>query len=574
MWRHEDLWRTLGGGIDFITGEPLEDEWAQSRAGAEDDGMVRMAPAPLIHGAAMVATLACLFIGDTAVILPKFDPHAVWAAVQRHQVNVLSIIGDAMARPLMEALAAGDYDTSSLISLNSTAALFSPAVKDACAKALPNVVHQRGDRLDRDRLRRHRVRQRGRRAPGRPHGHGGPDVIVIDEAGGVCGPGQTGKLARGGHIPLGYYKDPVKTAEMFTEVNGGRYAVPGDWARVEEDGTITLLGRGNTCVNTGGEKVYPEEVEGALKSHPDVFDSLVIGVPDDRLGQRVAALIQLRPGAVADEAARAGACARPARRLQGAAHGLVRGCDRPHRVRQGRLPLGAPVRRGSSSRHPGSSRAGTLGNPEASKRKGIPCGRLFATCLASSIRSSASPRPSTSPPRSAGPAAWACSAASGSTTRPSWTRSWTGWTRIPTGVRTASTWSCPPGCPPKGAVSDLEAMIPQAHRDFVEQTLRDLGVPPLPDGAPGGEGVMGWLHSVARKHVEVALAHPARLIANALGPPPPDVIASAHERGMLVAALAGKAAARAQSGRRAAWTSWSPRGTRPAGIPARSAAWC
>src|SRR5579872_4654203 len=124
----------------------------------------------------------------------------------------------------------------------------------------------------------------------------GPDVIVIDEAGGVCGPGQTGKLARGGHVPLGYYNDPVKTAEMFAEVDGKRYAVPGDWARVEEDGTITLLGRGNTCVNTGGEKVYPEEVEGALKSHPAVFDAVVIGVPDATLGQRVAALVQVRAG--------------------------------------------------------------------------------------------------------------------------------------------------------------------------------------------------------------------------------------------------------------------------------------
>ena len=115
MWRHEDIWRTLGGGIDFITGEPLEDEWAQSRQGAEGAvdgrGMVRMAPAPLIHGAAMVATLACLFGGDTAVIMPKFDPDAIWAAVQRHQVNVLSVIGDAMARPLMEALAAGAATT-------------------------------------------------------------------------------------------------------------------------------------------------------------------------------------------------------------------------------------------------------------------------------------------------------------------------------------------------------------------------------------------------------------------------------------------------------------------------------
>jgi NAD(P)H-dependent flavin oxidoreductase YrpB (nitropropane dioxygenase family) len=99
----------------------------------------------------------------------------------------------------------------------------------------------------------------------------------------------------------------------------------------------------------------------------------------------------------------------------------------------------------------------------------------------------------------------------------------------------------PARVPAEGAVRDLEELIPPAHRDFVEQTLRDLGVPPLPDGAPGGEGVIGWLHSVARKHVEVALAHPARLIANALGPPPPDVIAGAHQRGMLVAALAGKA---------------------------------
>src|ERR1019366_7095226 len=90
VWRHEDIWRTLGGGIDFITGERLEDEWAQSRRGAESDGMVRMAPAPLIHGAAMVATLACLFVGDTAVILLKFDPDALWEAVQRHRVNVLS----------------------------------------------------------------------------------------------------------------------------------------------------------------------------------------------------------------------------------------------------------------------------------------------------------------------------------------------------------------------------------------------------------------------------------------------------------------------------------------------------
>ena len=131
----------------------------------------------------------------------------------------------------------------------------------------------------------------------------GPDVIVLGDDNKPVGPGQVGRLARGGHVPLGYYKDPVKTSAMFAEVDGKRYAIPGDMARVEEDGTLTLLGRGNTCVNSGGEKVFPEEVEGALKSHPDVFDALVIGLPDDLLGQRVAALVQPRPGAEPDPAA-------------------------------------------------------------------------------------------------------------------------------------------------------------------------------------------------------------------------------------------------------------------------------
>lgn len=131
----------------------------------------------------------------------------------------------------------------------------------------------------------------------------GPDVLVLDEHNRPVGPGEVGRLARGGHVPLGYYKDPAKTAQMLVEVDGKRYAVPGDWARVEEDGSVTLLGRGNTCVNTGGEKVFPEEVEGALKSYPGVFDALVIGIPDERLGQSVAALVQPREGAAVDLAA-------------------------------------------------------------------------------------------------------------------------------------------------------------------------------------------------------------------------------------------------------------------------------
>jgi 3-oxocholest-4-en-26-oate---CoA ligase len=300
MWRHEDIWRTLGGGIDFITGVPLADEWEQSRKGLEAGEFVKLCAAPLIHGNAQVAALAGLFAGETIVLLPAFDAREIWRAIQRRQVNVLVIIGDAMARPLVEAYLAGGYDASSLVAMSSSAALFSPAVKDACAKALPDVVITEAIGSTETGFAGISFVSAGEPHLGGPTVMAGPDVIVVDDDGGVARPGQVGRLARGGHVPLGYYKDPARTAAMFAEVNGKRYAVPGDMARVEDDGSVTLLGRGHTCVNTGGEKVFPEEVEGALKSHPDVFDALVIGVPDELLGQRVAALVQLRPGAAAD----------------------------------------------------------------------------------------------------------------------------------------------------------------------------------------------------------------------------------------------------------------------------------
>ena len=300
MWRSEDIWRTLGGGIDFVTGIPLGDEWQQSRRGLETTALVRLCAAPLIHGAAQVATLAALFGGDTVVLPPRFDAHEIWRAVERHKVNVMLVIGDAMARPLIEAYHAGGYDASSLVAISSSAALFSPVVKDACTAALPNVFITEAIGSTETGFTGLGLVTAGAQQRGGPTVKPGPDVIVLDDQGGRAGPGQVGRMARAGHVPLGYYKDPAKTAAMFAEVDGKRYAVPGDLARVEADGSVTLLGRGNTCVNTGGEKVFPEEVEGALKSHPDVFDALVIGVPDERLGQSVAALVQPREGHTID----------------------------------------------------------------------------------------------------------------------------------------------------------------------------------------------------------------------------------------------------------------------------------
>jgi 3-oxocholest-4-en-26-oate---CoA ligase len=296
LWRHEDVWRTLGGGIDFVTGALTADEWEQSRRGLDNAGLVKFCAAPLIHGNAQWAALAGLFAGDTVVVLPHFDADQVWLAVQRHRVNVLVIIGDAMARPLIEAYRSGDYDASSLLAVSSSAALFSPVVKDACLAALPNVVFTDAIGASETGFTGLSFVTAGAEQRGGPSVTPGPHTIVLDESGRRAGPGQTGRLARGGYIPLGYYNDPVKTAAMFTEVDGERFVVPGDMARVESDGTITLLGRGDTCVNTGGEKVFPEEVEGALKSHAGVFDALVIGIADDLLGQRVAALVQPRDG--------------------------------------------------------------------------------------------------------------------------------------------------------------------------------------------------------------------------------------------------------------------------------------
>jgi acyl-CoA synthetase (AMP-forming)/AMP-acid ligase II len=178
--------------------------------------------------------------------------------------------------------------------------LFSQPVKDAVFAAMPNVVITDAIGSSETGFTGLSFANRGGHQEGGPRVSPGPNTIVIDDNGRPVGPGEIGRIGRGGHVPLGYYKDPVKTAAMFVEVDGVRYVVPGDFARVEVDGTMTLLGRGSASVNTGGEKVFPEEVEGAIKAHPKVFDAIVIGIPDELLGQRVAAIVQPREGEKVD----------------------------------------------------------------------------------------------------------------------------------------------------------------------------------------------------------------------------------------------------------------------------------
>jgi acyl-CoA synthetase (AMP-forming)/AMP-acid ligase II len=301
VYRHEDVWRVLGGGIDFQTGERVEDEWTQARKGAEAPAPgVSFPIAPLMHGAAQWGTLGGLFNGNTVALIPRFDPHEVWKTVESEKVNTIAVTGDAMARPMLEALQSKEgkrYDTSSLFAFSSTAALFSPSVKDAYLDLLPNVIITEAIGATETGFSGLKMHAKGEtNKGGGPTVSIGPDTIVIGDDGKPVGVGEIGRIARGGNIPLRYHKDPEKSAATFVEYDGKRYSIPGDFARVEEDGTVTLLGRGSVCINSGGEKIYPEEVEGALKSHPDVFDVIVVGVPDERFGQRVAAVVQPREG--------------------------------------------------------------------------------------------------------------------------------------------------------------------------------------------------------------------------------------------------------------------------------------
>jgi acyl-CoA synthetase (AMP-forming)/AMP-acid ligase II len=227
-------------------------------------------------------------------------------------VNLLFFTGDAMARPLLDALEAAhakgeEYDLSSLFLLASTAALFSTSIKEKLLELLPN-------RIITDSIGSSETGFGGTSIVAQGEHHmGGPRVtidhrtVVLDEDGNEVKPGSgvRGVIAKKGNIPVGYYKDEAKSAATFRVIDGQRWSVPGDFARVEVDGSIVLLGRGSVVINSGGEKIYPEEVEEAVKRHPEVADCLVVGVSDERFGEAVTAVVALHPGsaATADEIA-------------------------------------------------------------------------------------------------------------------------------------------------------------------------------------------------------------------------------------------------------------------------------
>jgi 3-oxocholest-4-en-26-oate---CoA ligase len=307
VWRHEDVTFALGGGIDLLTGERAQAPEDLVERGKRMGFALTFLPiAPLMHGATQWAVMGQSFQGNKVVLMARFDPHEVWRLVEEEKANSLMMTSDAMARPLIEALdeePSKTRDLSSLLSLSSTAAVFSPSLKDQFLDRFPTVVLTDAIGSSEGGANGIIVVEKGKTAM-----RGGPTVtpasgtVVLDDELRPVEPGSgvIGRVARSGDIPIGYYGDPVKTAETFVEVDGTRYVIPGDLALLEADGSVTLLGRGSQSINSGGEKIFPEEVEAAVKSHPAVYDAVVVGVPDERWGQRVAAVVQPRPGMTAD----------------------------------------------------------------------------------------------------------------------------------------------------------------------------------------------------------------------------------------------------------------------------------
>ncbi|MFC4054340.1 acyl-CoA synthetase [Actinomadura syzygii] len=292
-WRVEDIFfGALGGGN--VLGDPIGSP-EEIAANAEQPATAVLDCAPVMHGAGQWVAFMGLFGGSKVVLYTDhaFDAGEALRLVAEEKANVLMLVGDAMAWPVARALAEGEYDTSSLMGIASGGAPLTDGAKRALSERLPNVVF----------LDNYGASETGACGPSVGGKEGtarfdmNPDVAVLDDDLNPVAPGQIGRLARKGHIPIGYYNDPEKTVStFFTASDGTRWSVPGDFASLEEDGTIVLLGRGSLVINTGGEKVYPEEVEVALKDHPDVYDAVVVGVQDERFGQRVAAVVAPRPG--------------------------------------------------------------------------------------------------------------------------------------------------------------------------------------------------------------------------------------------------------------------------------------
>jgi acyl-CoA synthetase (AMP-forming)/AMP-acid ligase II len=301
LWPHKSIFMgALGGGGMYLQCPPVERPEDLAPLVAKSPHLSFFAIAPMMHAAAMWSSMISLFAGHTVVVndQPTFDAEHVWDVAARDGVNIVSVVGDAMALPLIQALEAhpGRWDLSRMMVFGNGGAVFSRHLQARLKAALPHVELNNGMGSSEVGV------VGGGLRPVKGEGFmvvgARPDLALIDENMRiVSGPGAEGVLARTGSTPIAYYGDPVKSAQVFVTIDGTLWVLSGDRARIDETGDYVMLGRGSQCINTGGEKVFPEEVEEAVRRYPVVQDVLVIGLPDERWGQTVAAVVEISAGA-------------------------------------------------------------------------------------------------------------------------------------------------------------------------------------------------------------------------------------------------------------------------------------
>jgi acyl-CoA synthetase (AMP-forming)/AMP-acid ligase II len=303
LWRQHDIFMTSFGGRDLYSGKAAESYAEIAERAAAEPGTKLMVLPPLIHGAAQWGVMTAMTTGQSVVfasVVDRLDADDVVATIEREQVVAATVVGDAMARPLAAAIERGAADVSSLAVVANGGALLTPTTKQRLIDAKPGLIVVDGVGSSETGAQLTHMSVSGAVSTGtfKP----GPDTFVIaDDLGSVLEPGHDGMgwLGQRGYVPLGYKGDAAKTAATFPVVDGVRYAVPGDRARHLADGSIELLGRDSVTINSGGEKIFAEEVETAIASHPAVADVVVAGRPSERWGQEVVAVVALADGATA-----------------------------------------------------------------------------------------------------------------------------------------------------------------------------------------------------------------------------------------------------------------------------------
>jgi acyl-CoA synthetase (AMP-forming)/AMP-acid ligase II len=307
MWRQDDIFGSLNesNGMPY----PAAPDYAEVRRirAEQGPGITGVPACPLMHGTGAFTSFNILSGGGRIVTLTNrtFDPDELLDAIEREKVNAVAIVGDAFAKPILRALdaRAGERDISSLLMMVSSGVMWSHETKEGLLGHHPGMLLVDAFSSSEALGMGNSVSGAGSAAETAKFGLGANAIVLTDDDRLVePGSGEIGMVGVKGRTPIGYYKDPEKSAETFRVIDGVRYSIPGDYATVEADGTLKLLGRGSVCINTGGEKVYPEEVEEALKTHPAIRDAVVVGVPDDTWGEAITGMVELYDSALLDEA--------------------------------------------------------------------------------------------------------------------------------------------------------------------------------------------------------------------------------------------------------------------------------